>query len=87
MAYRKGKEDDYLFCTPYGEQHARDGVRTAIHRYNTNRGVTKTSMYLYRNTFAKKWILNKGDIFRKENLSSGSQTSNKSLFLFKQPGE
>ena len=32
--------------------------------YNRNRGVKKTSAHLYRHTFAKRWILNGGDIFR-----------------------
>ena len=64
LNYRKGKPEDYLFCTSYGEKFTRDGMKTAIHRYNHSRGVAKTSMHLYRNTFAKKWILNKGDIFR-----------------------
>ena len=32
--------------------------------YNRSKGVEKTSAHLYRHTFAKKWILNGGDIFR-----------------------
>ncbi|RHP70371.1 hypothetical protein DXA59_05185 [Clostridium sp. OF03-18AA] len=30
----------------------------------SGKGVEKTSAHLYRHTFAKKWILNGGDIFR-----------------------
>jgi integrase/recombinase XerD len=33
-------------------------------KYNLARGVEKTSIHLYRYTFAKNWILNGGDIFR-----------------------
>ena len=32
------------------------------------RGVSKTSAHLYRHTFAKRWILNGGDIFRLQKL-------------------
>jgi len=62
--YRKGDADDYLFCSSYGGQLTRDGLSTILRRYNLSRGVTKTSIHAYRHTFAKKWILNGGDIFR-----------------------
>lgn len=35
-----------------------------LKRYNNKRGVAKTSAHLFRHTFAKKWILNGGDVFR-----------------------
>lgn len=37
-------------------------------KYNRKRGVSKTSAHLYRHTFAKRWILNGGDIFRLQKL-------------------
>ena len=64
LQYRKGNPDEYLFCTQYGEQITADGLTTIIGKYNIARGVSKTSVHLFRHTFAKKWILNKGDIFR-----------------------
>ena len=64
LEYRKGDTDDYLFCNTYGEQLKKDSLTTSIERYNKRRGVSKTSVHLYRHTFAKKWILNGGDIFR-----------------------
>jgi len=64
LLYRKGEPDDYLFCNHYGEQLKKDGISSAIERYNKSRGVEKTSIHLYRHTFAKNWILNGGDIFR-----------------------
>ena len=64
LEYRKGTEDDYLFCNQYGEQLSQEAVISSIKRFNNSRGVTKTSIHLFRHTFAKKWILNKGDIFR-----------------------
>jgi len=64
LEYRKGNPDDYLFCTQFGQQLTQFGLSTSIKKYNKRRGVSKTSIHLFRHTFAKKWILNGGDIFR-----------------------
>lgn len=64
LIYRKGKPEEYLFCTAYGEQLTEEGLKTCIQRYNESRGVFKTGLHLFRHTFAKKWILNGGDPFR-----------------------
>ena len=53
---------DFLFCNIYGEQLTRGGLSTAIERYNKSRGVEKTSIHLFRHTFAKNWITSGGDI-------------------------
>ena len=64
LGYRQGEASDYLFCNQYGEQLSDDGLISSVVRFNNSRGVTKTSIHLFRHTFAKKWILNNGDIFR-----------------------
>ena len=64
LSYRKGSDEDYLFCSMHGEQLTRDGTVSLMRKYNLNRGVEKTSIHMYRHTFAKNWILNGGDIFR-----------------------
>lgn len=64
LQYRKGKPDDYLFCNSYGGQLTKDAMSNCVAKYNKSRGVTKTSIHLFRHTFAKNWILNGGDIFR-----------------------
>lgn len=64
MRYRKGEPDDFLFCNSYGEKLNKDSISTCISKYNHSRGVSKTSIHLFRHTFAKNWILNGGDIFR-----------------------
>lgn len=64
LVYRKGTDDDFLFCTLHGGQLSRDGTITNMRRYHIKRGVQKTSLHVYRHTFAKEWILNGGDIFR-----------------------
>jgi len=64
LLYRKGEPDGYLFCNRFGEKLPKGTLATSIRRYNLARGVEKTSIHLYRHTFAKNWILNGGDIFR-----------------------
>ena len=64
LQYRKGEDDDYLFCNSFGEQLTKDTITSAIYEYNKKRGVSKTGLHLFRHTFAKNWILNGGDIFR-----------------------
>jgi len=64
MKYRKGEGDDYLFCNVNGVRLSENGLKLAIRKYNQKRGVSKTSLHLFRHTFAKKWILNGGDVFR-----------------------
>lgn len=55
-------ETDYLICNAYGEQMTRSGLAKAIATYNQQRGVEKTSIHLFRHTFAKNWITSGGDI-------------------------
>jgi len=64
IKYREGESEDYLFCNVNGERLSENGLRLAIRKYNRGRGVQKTSVHLFRHTFAKKWILNGGDVFR-----------------------
>lgn len=64
LVYRKGEVTDYLFCNSFGDKADIRTFQTMLAKYNNSRGVTKTSAHLYRHTFAKKWILNGGDIFR-----------------------
>lgn len=64
LKYRKGELEDYLFCNVNGIRLSENGLKLAIFKYNKKRGVSKTSIHLFRHTFAKKWILNGGDVFR-----------------------
>ena len=64
LVYREGNEEDYVFCNDFGERGAKRTYQQAVYRYNIKRNVNKTSCHLFRHTFAKKWILNGGDIFR-----------------------
>ena len=61
---RGGENTDYLFCNNYGEQGDRRTYQQMVYNYNMQRNVSKTSCHLFRHTFAKKWILAGGDVFR-----------------------
>ena len=68
LTYRKGTPDDYVFCNSYGGQGNIRSYQELLAKYNKARGVSKMSAHLYRHTFAKRWILNGGDIFRLQKL-------------------
>ena len=55
------ENSDYLFPEYEGNQLSVHGAYTAMKKYNISRGVTKTSMHLYRHTFAKNYIISGGD--------------------------
>jgi len=60
MHFRGGTESDFLFCDTYGRQLTADALKHAVMRYNHSRGVKKTSIHMFRHTFAKKFLLDCG---------------------------
>ena len=60
--------DDYLFPEYEGQQLKRRGAEDAIGKYNRSRGVTKTSIHLFRHTFAKEYIQNGGSAVKLQQL-------------------
>lgn len=67
--YRGGEPTDYLFCTETGTQLTENGLRQSIARYNMRRGVQKTSIHLFRHTFARKYLIDcGGDAFTLQKL-------------------
>ena len=60
LRFRKGRPDDCLFPNEYGEPMSETVLRDAIVSYNHKRGVAKTSIHLFRHTFAKKYLLDCG---------------------------
>jgi integrase/recombinase XerD len=65
LQYRRfEKEEDLLFVNAYGNPLKTDLLAQNLCNYNRKRGVMKTGIHRWRHTFAKKWILNGGDIFR-----------------------
>lgn len=51
------KEDDYLFPSSDGGQLSLRSFQGRLTRYNASRGVSKTSIHLFRHTFAKNFIM------------------------------
>lgn len=69
LRHRGGEAVDYLFCTETGSQLTENGLRQSIARYNTRRGVQKTSIHLFRHTFARKYLIDcGGDAFTLQKL-------------------
>lgn len=55
------QEQDYLFPEYEGGQLKNRSAEDAIADYNRSRGVKKTSIHLFRHTFAKHYIVNGGN--------------------------
>lgn len=60
MHIRKGKPEDYLFPNLTGEQLTESALRHTIMRYNKARGVEKTSIHMFRHTFARMYLVECG---------------------------
>ena len=69
LRHRGGEAADFLFCTETGSQLTENGLRQSIARYNTRRGVQKTSTHLFRHTIARKYLIDcGGDAFTLQKL-------------------
>lgn len=60
LKIRGGEADDFLFCTEHGTQLTENALRCSIVDYNRRRGVEKTSIHLFRHTFARKYLVDCG---------------------------
>lgn len=56
-------DEDYLFCTAERTQLAKRSVQGNIAAYNKSKGVSKTSIHLFRHTFAKNYYIQTKDIY------------------------
>lgn len=68
LRYRGGTKDDYLFCSQEGKKIGNDSLTNAIRKYNHKRGVEKSSIHLFRHTFAYMCMKNDMDIMRIQKL-------------------
>ena len=57
-------DDAYLFPNIGDDQLSVNALKQSIAKYNKMRGVEKTSVHMYRHTFAKRWVRGGGDPFR-----------------------
>ena len=73
MRIRKGMPQDYLFCNQFGEMLTENALRLSITKYNRRRGVCKTSIHMFRHTFARKYLVDcGGDAFTLQRLMGHS---------------
>lgn len=76
LSYRNGTSStDALFVSEYGTALFRSTLENAIWGYNHKRGVDKTSLHLFRHTYAKLYIQAGGDPFRLQKLLGHSDLS------------
>ena len=61
MRIRNGKPDEVLFPNEFGKELTENALRLAIDKYNNSRGVAKTSIHLFRHTFAQRYLQNGGN--------------------------
>jgi len=59
---RKAKPDDYLICNAFGGQMLENGLTHEIQKYNWKRGVKKSSLHLFRHTFARMYLQAGGNV-------------------------
>lgn len=60
LSARCGVLDDVLFCNDHYNPMSQGALRRTMIKYNRSRGVYKTSIHLFRHTFAKNFILKCG---------------------------
>ena len=60
--------EDYLFPQYEGKQMAERTMQQAINKYNKSRGVSKTSVHLFRHTFAKNYVMAGGKVEKLQRL-------------------
>lgn len=63
MRVRDGLGNDYLFPNQDGGQMTENGLNEAIRKYNRARGVEKTSIHLFRHSFAERYLKQGGNPF------------------------
>ena len=63
LRIREGAPQDYLFPNENGKPLTESGLRQAIEKYNISRQVEKTSIHLFRHTYAQRYLRNGGNAF------------------------
>ena len=56
-------DDDYLFCNAEKNRLTKRAMQNNVARYNRSHGVKKTSIHLFRHTFAKNYYSQTKDIY------------------------
>lgn len=74
-------EDTWLFMNQYGDQLTRNSLKQTIRDYNLSRGVTKTSIHLFRHTFAYNYIKSGGNVLFLQRILGHSRTETTQLYV------
>ena len=61
-------DDEYLFPHPKGGKMAASSAQSAVKTYNHSRGVERSSIHLFRHTFAKNYIIAGGNPMKLQKL-------------------
>lgn len=81
LKYRKGSQDEFLFCNTTGEQLSVRGCQDAVAYYNRNHGVDLTSIHAFRHTFAKRALLNGMDVIKLQQLLTHRDLNSTRVYL------
>ena len=81
LRFRGGSQDDYLFCSQDGSKIGNESLTNAIRKYNHRRGVQKSSIHLFRHTFAYMCMNNEMDVMRIQKLLGHSRIETTQLYL------
>lgn len=73
--YMKLDLGEWLFPNENGKQLTESGLQQAIQRYNLSRGVQKTSIHLFRHSYAERYLKNGGNAFTLQKLLNHSTLS------------
>lgn len=68
LRIRDGQPNDYLFPNDSGNMFSERGLCDAVHDFNKSRGVEKTSIHLFRHSFAERYLKNGGNAFNLQKL-------------------
>jgi len=63
LRVRGGSNEDFLFPKEDETQMTENGLSESIRRYNRRRGVEKTSIHLFRHSFAERYLRAGGNAF------------------------
>lgn len=72
MKIRKGTDDDYLFCSSYGNKMTRNSISSAMRQYNHSRGIVKTGIHRWRHSFTSAYVRSHGDVFKLQKILNHS---------------
>lgn len=62
LQYRSAEtSEDFLFPNAYGEPMSVRTLEKSVKSYNNKRGVMRSGLHIFRNVYAKKWIIAGGD--------------------------